>query len=63
MKLILFAIILVALAVAGIAIKILLKKGGKFAGTCSSNNPLLRDKLGGCTVCGSKPEDVCKNDK
>lgn len=62
MKLILFAIVLVALAVAGIAIKILLKKGGTFAGTCSSNNPLMRDKFGGCKVCGAKPEEVCEKE-
>ncbi|MDQ3843110.1 MAG: membrane or secreted protein, partial [Bacteroidota bacterium] len=39
MAIILLSIVLVALAFAGIAIKILVKKDGKFAGTCSSNNP------------------------
>ncbi len=60
---IIIAIILVGIAVAGIAIKILVKKNGQFAGTCSSNNPMLRDELGSCPVCGALPEDECKNEK
>ena len=39
MKLMLLSIGLLGLAFAGIAIKILVKKEGKFAGTCASNNP------------------------
>ena len=41
MKLILLTIGLLALGVAGIAIKIWAKKDGEFAGTCASQNPLL----------------------
>ena len=41
MKLILITIGLLALGVAGIAIKIWAKKDGEFAGTCASQNPLL----------------------
>ena len=41
---IIIPIILLILCVAGIAIKILLKKNGEFAGTCSSNNPFLKKK-------------------
>lgn len=55
------AIVLLALAFAGIAIKILVKKDGKFAGTCSSNNPLLQKEGATCGVCGAKPEEQCKN--
>lgn len=57
---ILLAIALLGLGVAGIAIKILLKPGGEFTGTCASNNPLLRDEQGGCTVCGARPQDACQ---
>jgi hypothetical protein len=42
MTVILISIVLIALAFAGIAIKILAKKDGKFSGTCSSNNPLFQ---------------------
>ena len=61
MKLILISIIFLALAVAGIAIKILVKKNGRFAGTCSSNNPLLQEEGAACSVCGARPEEQCKS--
>ena len=46
MNLFLLSIALLALAFAGIAVKILFKKNGEFAGTCASNNPLLKTKRG-----------------
>ncbi len=60
MKLALLTIGLLALAVAGIAIKIWAKKGGEFAGTCASNNPLLQDEGAGCSICGARPEEKCQ---
>lgn len=36
--------------------------GNEFRGTCASANTLMSDKGGTCTVCGSKPEEVCKNE-
>lgn len=60
MTVVLFAIVLVALAFAGIAIKILVKKEGRFAGTCSSNNPMFKNQEGGCGICGAKPQEKCK---
>ncbi len=56
------AIGLLSLAFAGIAVKILLKKDGKFAGTCASNNPLFQNDEGSCSFCGAKPEEQCKSD-
>jgi rRNA maturation endonuclease Nob1 len=61
MTLVLVSIVLVALAFAGIAIKILVKKNGRFAGTCSGNNPLLQNEGGACGICGAKPEEKCKS--
>jgi hypothetical protein len=61
MAVLLISIVLIGLAFAGIAIKILLKKDGKFAGTCSSNNPLLQSEGGGCGICGARPEERCKS--
>lgn len=61
MEIILVATVLMALAFAGIAIKILVKKDGKFAGTCSSNNPLLQEEGAACSVCGARPEEQCQN--
>lgn len=60
MKIILLSIGMLGLAFAGIAIKILLKKNGEFAGTCSSNNPLLQKEGAVCGVCGAKPQDQCQ---
>jgi len=54
------AIGMIALAFAGIAIKILLKKNGEFTGTCASNNPMLRDEGASCGVCGARPSEQCK---
>jgi|TARA_B110000003_G_scaffold154176_1_gene154876 hypothetical protein len=59
---VLLAIALLGIGVAGIAIKILLKPGGEFTGTCASNNPMLRDDQGGCTVCGARPQDACQSE-
>ena len=59
---ILLAVGLLALAFAGIAIKILVKKDGKFAGTCASNNPLLQEEGVTCSICGARPEEQCKKD-
>ncbi|MFK7845358.1 MAG: hypothetical protein AB8G77_08660 [Rhodothermales bacterium] len=61
------ATILVTLAIMGmcfamIATRILLVKDGEFKGTCSSNNPYLKNELGDCTVCGKKVDEPCQID-
>ena len=63
MKLVLFSIGLLALGVLGIAIKIWAKKDGEFAGTCARNNPLLNQEGESCSVCGARPDEMCKEDK
>ncbi len=57
----LISIVLVALAFAGIAIKILVKKNGQFSGTCSSNNPYFQKEGGTCGICGAKANEKCKS--
>ncbi len=61
MTVVLISIVLVALAFAGIAIKILVKKNGQFAGTCSGNNPYFQKEGGACGICGAKPQEKCKS--
>jgi hypothetical protein len=61
METIILSIVLLALAFAGIAIKIVVKKNGSFSGTCSSNNPLIQNEEGSCGICGAKPEEKCKS--
>lgn len=34
--------------------------GKEFRGTCSTNNPMIKDKFGDCTVCGKTADEVCK---
>jgi hypothetical protein len=60
MELIFVTIGLLALGVAGIAIKIWAKKDGKFAGTCASQNPHLNKSGEPCGFCG-KTADQCEN--
>ena len=62
MKIFLMTIGMIALAFAGIGIKILLKKNGKFSGTCASQNPLLNKEGEPCGLCGALPEENCKNE-
>lgn len=56
MKLILITIILLALAFAGLAIKIWAKKDGEFDGTCAGSNVKMKAK--GIT-CGCGNEGGC----
>lgn len=34
--------------------------GQEFRGTCATNNPMIKNQLGECTVCGKKPEEECQ---
>jgi hypothetical protein len=34
--------------------------GKEFRGTCATNNPMLKDQLGDCQVCGKKADEACK---
>jgi len=61
MEVVLFSIVLLALAFGGIAIKIWAKKDGEFAGTCASNNPVLQEEGAACGLCGARPDEKCQN--
>ncbi|MDB4297553.1 membrane or secreted protein [Flavobacteriaceae bacterium] len=61
MKLFFLVFGLLALAFAGIAIKIWAKKDGEFSGTCASQNPLINKEGEPCSFCGKLPED-CDNE-
>jgi len=56
------ALSLIALAIAGISIKSFFVKGGKFNGSCAQNNPLLKNEIGECTLCGQVPSENCEGE-
>lgn len=53
---------MITIAFIGIAIKILLKKDGKFSGTCASQNPLINKEGEVCGLCGALPDEECKDE-
>ncbi len=57
----LITILFLLFVFAGIGIKILIKKNGKFSGTCASQNPFLNTEGEACGLCGASPEEKCKN--
>ncbi len=63
MKLVLLSIVLLGLCFAGIAIKLLVKKEGKFAGTCASNNPIVNEEGEPCSFCGALPDEQCQKEE
>ena len=58
----LITVVMIAFVFAGVGIKILLKKNGKFSGTCASQSPFLNKEGEACGICGAKPEEKCKNE-
>lgn len=56
MGLVFITIGLLLVAVAGIAIKIWVKKDGKFSGTCASQSPFLNKEGEACGFCGKTPD-------
>lgn len=57
----LFLIIGVTFGVSFILINIRqIVTGQDFRGTCASNNPMLKNEIGECGVCGKKPDEECK---
>ena len=54
---------MLVLSLIGIGIKILVKKNGKFSGTCASQNPMLNQEGEACGLCGAKPDEQCKNNE
>ena len=59
----LITIFMLGFVFAGIGVKILLKKNGKFSGTCASQSPFLNKEGESCGICGASPEEKCKNEE
>ena len=56
-------VFMLAFVFAGIGIKILFKKNGKFSGTCASQSPFLNKEGEPCGLCGATAEEKCKNEE
>mgnify|MGYP001209762836 FL=1 len=56
MELFLLSLLLISISFIGIAIKIIVKKNGKFSGTCASQSPFLNNKDKPCGICGKIPD-------
>ncbi len=54
-------LLLLLIGFAGIGIKILLKKEGKFEGTCASMNPETNPDGDPCRFCGRTPDEYQGN--
>lgn len=59
LKLIIISVVLIGLAIAGIAIKMFLKKGGEFQKSCGSVDPGTGERVA-CT-CGKPAGEKCDN--
>ena len=62
MKIFLITVVMIAFVFAAIAIKIIVKKDGKFAGTCASQNPFLSKEGENCSFCGKSADEMCPNE-
>ena len=63
MQLFLATFAIIALFFILMSARIILKKDGEFRGTCASNNPMLKNDLGECTLCGKTPSADCDSAK
>ena len=62
METLLLTIGIIVVSMLLISTRILLVKDGEFRGTCSTNNPMLKNDLGECTVCGADENERCKEE-
>ena len=56
MELFFLTLLLISISFIGIAIKIIVKKNGKFSGTCASQSPFLNNNDKPCGICGKIPD-------
>jgi hypothetical protein len=57
---ILLAIGILGAAVVLLSLRVLLVRDGEFPGTCASNNPYLRNRVGECWACGKGEGQECE---
>lgn len=59
-----FKLLLIIFSVFGVSFLLMnvryIFTGKEFRGSCASNNPMVKNEFGECTVCGRKPDEECK---
>ena len=60
MATVLLSVGILGAAVALLALRILVIRGGEFRGACASNNPYLTKELGECQACVRKDTEECE---
>jgi len=55
--LIIFSLFLVSFALINIR---QIFTGKEFRGTCATNNPMIKNEVGDCNLCGAKAEEACQ---
>ena len=60
LKILIISVVLIGLAIAGIAVKMFLKKGGEFKKQCSSVDPVTGNRFG-CTCGKADGGESCEN--
>jgi len=60
LKILIISVVLIGLAIAGIAVKMFLKKGGEFKKQCSSVDPDTGERFG-CTCGKAEGGESCEN--
>ena len=48
-----------AIAIIGMAVRLVLVKNGEVRGGCAGKNPMMQEEGVACTVCGAKPSQEC----
>ena len=58
---ILFGLIftIMAIAIIGIAIRVIFVKDGEVRGGCAGKNPMMQEEGTACTMCGAMPTEEC----
>ncbi|MCB9262712.1 MAG: membrane or secreted protein [Flavobacteriales bacterium] len=53
---------ILAIAILGMAVRLLLVKNGEMRSGCAGKNPMLNKEGVTCSTCGAKPGEVCKSE-
>ena len=57
-----FAVLVLGIAFAGMAIRVILVKNGEARGGCAGKNPMMQEEGVACTMCGAMPDETCKKE-